>query len=248
MSTSKMTDLINKLDGYVDGHQSQLDGITTLKKEVEETTGKEYYLRNLFGEAINDTELLDLRKNLNEISAGMKTHRSTVSFIQRNRWYLAAASISVAVVSSALTLVMFKGSASKPEIFRDYYQRAKPFMIQRSVSQLETDYFSQAMKFYDARDYEKSAEILLANQLNAASKFYAAISLMELGDYKKAEPLLNAVANDDTNLFVDQAEWYLGLCFLMNDKFDLAVKQFEKIAATQNYYNDKAAEIIKKID
>lgn len=248
MSTSKMTDLINNLDGYVDSPQSQLDGISTLKKEVEETTGKEYYLRNLFGEAINDTELLDLRKSLNEISAGMKTHRSTVSFIQRNRWYLAAASISVAVVSSALTLVMFKGSASKPEIFRDYYQRAKPFMIQRSVSQLETDYFSQAMKFYDARDYEKSAEILLANQLNAASKFYAAISLMELGDYKKAEPLLNAVANDDTNLFVDQAEWYLGLCFLMNDKFDLAVKQFEKIAATQNYYNDKAAEIIKKID
>jgi tetratricopeptide (TPR) repeat protein len=243
-----MTDLINKLDDYVDSPQSQLDGISTTTKEFEETTGKEYYLRNLFGEAINDTELLNLRKNLNDISAGMKTHRSPVSFIHRNRWYLAAASISVAVVSSALSLVMFKGSASKPEIFRDYYQRAKPFMIQRSVSQLETDYFSKAMKFYDAKDYEKSAEILLANQLNAASKFYAAISLMELGDYKKAEPLLSAVATDDTNLFVDQAEWYLGLCFLMNDKFDLAVKQFEKIAATQNYYNDKAAEIIKKID
>jgi tetratricopeptide (TPR) repeat protein len=243
-----MIDLINKLDDYVDGPQQHLDGNVAETIENLTTSGKEYYLRNLFGEAVNDTELLKLRKNLNEISAGMKTHRSPVSFIQRNKWYLAAASISVAIVSSALSLLMFKGTVSKPEIFRDYYQRAKPFMIQRSVSQLETDYFSQAMKFYNERKYDKSAEILLANQLNAASKFYAAISLMELGDYKKAEPILSAVAADDTNLFVDQAEWYLGLCFLMNDKFDLAIKQFEKIASTQNYYNDKAAEIIKKID
>jgi hypothetical protein len=249
MSISKMIELIEGIDKYTEPeHIDVNEGNLINPEENHKELNKELYLRELLDKSINDTELINFRKSLSEMVIDMKNQRSPMSFILRKRWYLVAASVSITVVSGVLSLILLEMPVSKPEIYKDYFQTAKPFMIQRSVNQIETDYFTQAMKYYNAKNYKMSAQILLSNQINAASRFYAAISLMELGDFSKAERLLYKVANDDTNLFVDQAEWYLGLCYLVNDKSDLAIKQFEKIAATQNYYNDKAAEIIKKID
>jgi hypothetical protein len=47
---------------------------------------------------------------------------------------------------------------------------------------------------------------------------------------------------------VEQADWYLGLIYLMNNQRQKAIAQFEYIADGESYYASQANEIIKYLN
>jgi len=46
---------------------------------------------------------------------------------------------------------------------------------------------------------------------------------------------------------MEQADWYLGLVYVMNDEKDKAKIQFQKIENEEGFYEDEAAKILKKL-
>ena len=54
--------------------------------------------------------------------------------------------------------------------------------------------------------------------------------------------------NDKDNLYVEQADWYLGLIYLMNNQRQMAIAQFEHIANGDSYYASQAEEIRKYLN
>jgi hypothetical protein len=55
------------------------------------------------------------------------------------------------------------------------------------------------------------------------------------------------VIEHNDNLFLEDAAWYLGLCYMMTDNNDKAVKQFEAIAASKSRYGKQAARLARKL-
>ncbi|MDO9512755.1 MAG: hypothetical protein Q7J34_13405 [Bacteroidales bacterium] len=240
--------MIEKTNKYLDEDFSENETSHVHERIMnEQANDPDNHLSKIIDESISDWDSIRLRNTLRSMQDEYRSRPKIIGMMIKRKWYLVAASITMVFLMSILGLGMLKPPASPEDLYRDFYRPAKPFMIQRSLDNVGQDYFAQAMSCYSTGKYFEAAKLLIANPNNSASKFYAGIALMELGDQEKAIPYLNDVALDNSSLFVDQAEWYLGLAYLMTEKRENARKQFEKIAATQNYFNDKASEILERL-
>jgi hypothetical protein len=55
------------------------------------------------------------------------------------------------------------------------------------------------------------------------------------------------VIEHNDNLYLEDAAWYLGLCYMMTDETDKAVKQFRAISASGSRYSKKAARLARRL-
>jgi tetratricopeptide (TPR) repeat protein len=109
----------------------------------------------------------------------------------------------------------------------------------------------EALYFYENQDYEK-ASLLFQQILNSrpdmmASHLYSGIAFLELKKYPQAEQSFNTVIAQNDNLYIERAEWYLGMIYLLNGETDKARMQFQKIKQSDGYFRDEAAKILRKI-
>ena len=209
---------------------------------------KEKHLRTFVDEVLSDTEMLSYKNNLDRIAQEERAYRKPLAMPVRRRWYITAAAISAALVTGLAALFLLRLPPTPEEIYRNYYQTARPVMLARSAQNLPGDTFNKDLQIFASGNYAEASRRLARYTTNPAARFYAAIAMMEIGQFAQAEDLLKSIATDPTNLFADQAQWYLGLCMLMNHKPEEAKSVFGKISASQSLYNDKAAEILKQLD
>lgn len=73
------------------------------------------------------------------------------------------------------------------------------------------------------------------------------VAEMQNGNLFKAEETFKAIINDDDNLLLDSAHWYLALCYIRSDEREKAISQLESIINTNSGYREKAKRILKKI-
>jgi len=244
-----MKEFEEKLESLIDGELSEAE-----MKQIEAEIGRnrklkqEYDLRIFVDEALKDTQMTEFRNNLKSIARETRNRRIPLLMPVRRKWYLAAASVSIALVSGLSALFLLKMPTAPEDVYKSYYQVAKPIKIVRSVADNPGDTFNRDMQLYATGNYAEASRRLLRYTTNPAARFYAAMSLMETSQYREAETLLRTIANDSADLFSDQAEWYLGLCLLMNQNKQEAIIRFERISGSQNLYNDKAAEILRKLN
>ena len=91
-------------------------------------------------------------------------------------------------------------------------------------------------------------EVISKDTDNAVGHFYSGVTLQELGRYHRAIEEYQAVVINKDNLFVEQAEWYIGLCYLQTSESEKAIKQFKKIANEKGFYQPKAVAILNKLE
>ncbi|MGC8864352.1 MAG: tetratricopeptide repeat protein [Bacteroidales bacterium] len=238
-----------KIEMMLAGELNQ-DETTRLEQELQRSPElrKEKQLRIFVDEVLSDVEMISFRQNMERIAQEERAYRKPLGMPVRRKWYIAAAAISVVLVSGLAALFLLRMPPTPEEIYRNYYQTAKPIMLARSAQNLPGDTFNKDLQIFANGNYAEASRRLMRYTSNPAAMFYAAIALMETGQFNQAETLLKSIANDPTNLFADQAQWYLGLCLLMNKKTDEAKGVFGKISASQSLYNDKAIEILKKLN
>ena len=70
----------------------------------------------------------------------------------------------------------------------------------------------------------------------------------DLEKFDNAIESFNFVIEDKDNLFIEQAEWYLGLIYLMDNQKKNAVEQFEIIAESDSYYAKQAGDILQYLN
>lgn len=202
--------------------------------------------------SIQENDIMQLRNNLRSIANKNINEKQAEQSIAGRFWHRKMA-ISV-VAASLIMLVGITGLirySSDSNIYQDYYTKYETVGVSRSQESMSDKTFSLALQKYNKQDYQSALnllqEVISKDPNNMASHFYSGISLQELGKYKNAIEEYEIVAIDKDNLFLEQAEWYIGLCYLQTREDKKAHKQFKKIANGNGFYKEKAVAILRKM-
>ncbi len=237
------------LNGYIEGTLNQIERKKFENRIVENPELKQtVMLADTLDTPLNDWQSLQLRKKLSEIHERERSSSTGRYFYSFTKWPKINIAAAFLVILIGLSLTIFRGHPQGEDLFAKYYEPAKPFLMQRSVETTGTSDFVTAMQYYSNKDYVNSARILASQTDNMAARFYLALSMMELNDIPKAIEHLKVVTADQSNLFTDQAGWYLALCYIKTGNIALAKSTLKNISGSQNYFNDKAVDLLNQLD
>jgi hypothetical protein len=200
--------------------------------------------------ALKRDDILDFRqKVLAARLENIKVQRETrvVHMNMKKFWYAAASFVLLAALGSTLYFSVPSGNTSE-KLFEQYYSADNLVNVTRAG---DANIVEAVIKFQE-KDYQTASNlfnsIIQKDNGNIACWFYLGISNIETANYAVAEKAFNHIISDDQNLYVEHAEWYLGLCFLKSNQVNKAKAQFEQIAANpDNFHRQDAANLLKKL-
>jgi tetratricopeptide (TPR) repeat protein len=239
------------VENYLDG---SLDEVQQKKFEAElqvnQTLAMEFRLEKDLERILTKEEMMDFRVKCitaqEEFNAG-RLKSTRVLQLARKYWYAAAAFILVLVVVGGLFLLQ-PGGYSNEKLFKMYYKTGE-IGISRSGN---ADLIQALLKYHD-KDYQSAItlfdEILDKDPNNFAIRYYDGISSIEVKDYNKAIKMFQGIIDNGENLYIEYAQWYLGLTYLVNGQTNDASKIFREIADNPNHVHQKDAQsILQKVD
>ncbi len=244
---------IKELESYIN---SELSDEELASFETELTSNKklqeEIELIKNIDLALNETDVMQLRSNLQgiagEIASNEQTERSFAGRFKAKRIVLSTVAASL-ILLLGITGIISRQSGDN--IYQKFYTRYEATGIVRSANTSANKTLTEALQKFENQDYKAAldlfSEIIAKDQNNMVGHFYAGVSLQETGKYQNAIEEYQTVIIDKDNLFTEQAEWYIGLCYLQTNEDKKAYKQFKKIAKNEGFYQHKAQAILNKI-
>jgi len=239
------------IEDFLDGNLIGNDLNLFLKqKEADNELAEEIDFRLDVNEAVREKDLLELRELLEKQRGQFSVSYPFLNFRKDllKTWHLAAASFALILVVGGLWYILSNKPYSTEKLVTKYYKPAHPILQIRSAEANSDNTLNEAFRFYKLNDYNNALSyfVKLENQITA--RFYSGICYIELEQFEKAIESFNYVVYDKDNLFVEQADWYLGLIYLMNNQKNSAVDQFNKISASDSFYSDQANDILKYLN
>ncbi len=215
---------------------------------------KDVKICNEINEAIGERDVILLRKELNkikdsEIRDDAQKRGVTAPRLNKTIWY-AAASIILLI---GLNVTFRENSLSNEQLYNDFYQ---PFQsnigVSRSANLSEDNLVNRAIMRMNEKDYDSAlllfSDVLKNDRENVIGNFYTGSIQQIKGNYEAAIHSFNDVIRQGDNLFVEQSEWYIGLCYLNRNEREKAIKQFKKIVQQHGYYQKKSEDILEKLE
>ncbi len=157
----------------------------------------------------------------------------------------------MAVVISLGTYSLFFKKVSDNKIVSQFYKPYDVTLVNRSANGDLDMTLRTALLKYENKEYSEAIryfqKALEINPKMIASELYTGISYFEIKEYRKADKSLSKVIEQNDNLYIEQAEWYLGFCYLKLKENDKAREQFGRLASRHGYYQKEARKILRKI-
>ncbi len=155
------------------------------------------------------------------------------------------------LILSIAGLLSKNSPSSDAELYSQYYQPYETTGIFRSGDALIDSKLTKALHQFNDQDYQAAIglfdQVLEIDPNNPVSNFYSGIAYQQTGQTQKALISYQNVIKDRDNLFIEQAQWYIGLCYLQDENRKKAYRQFTKIANSDSFYQEKASAILRKI-
>ncbi|HET6557447.1 MAG TPA: hypothetical protein VFG54_09050 [Prolixibacteraceae bacterium] len=252
-SSHMFTAGIEEMDGYINNTLSE-DQMAMFENEL--VHNKDLYaeleLMKDIDRSLHENDIMQLRSNLKNITSENIHDRKTEQSITGRFWHK---KMAISVVAASLILLLGLSAliryTSEANVYQEFYARYETTGVSRSAESVPDQTFTQALQKYNKQDYQSALnllqEVVSKDPGNIASHFYSGISLQELGKYNNAIKEYEIVVVDKDNLFMEQAEWYIGLCYLQTKEDRKAIKQFKKIANGNGFYQEKAVAILRKM-
>jgi tetratricopeptide (TPR) repeat protein len=221
--------------------QKELEGNEKLRNEV--------FLRKTTDKILRDQNVISLRNKLSAIEK-KRMPVSPVKKTNRPAYLKYAAVITVFVIFGSIMLYPGKNQSSE-EILSRYYKVYEPATSQRSGTFARNQDFTLALEYYNTHDYEKAAKlfskIVESNPKDMQSTLLNGISNFESNRYPDAKQSFGTVIDNKNNLFIDQAKWYLALCYIKTDDKIKAIQQLEIIRKEGSIYKNDAKKILRRL-
>ena len=220
--------------------QRELEGNEKLRNEVS--------LRQRTDAILKNQDILSLRQKLNKIENQRKEAKQPVKDSRKTAYIKYAAVLTGLIVIGSLIFIPGKNLSSET-IMKRYYKAYEPPTSQRSAQSATDADFTLALEFYNTHDYEK-AEILFSKVLDSKPNDMQTVLLKGVANfeekkYPEAKQSFGKVIDNKNNLYIDQAQWYLALCYLNTNETDKAKQLLKSIAKEEGIYKNDAKKIIR---
>ena len=195
-------------------------------------------------EAIKDDKKREIRKVLNQIHLKNES-RKTINIYS---WKLQAIAAAVVIlfVSGGLIGDFYSNTPLNQSLYSNYFNPDNAVLSVRSLETVDSK-LQEGMYYFGQGEYVTAISNFQSEADNMLGKLYTGFSYMKLEEYEKAEALFVAIIADEDNLFLDQAEWNLGLCYLVNTQEEEAEELFAKIADGNTVYAKNANKILEEL-
>lgn len=221
--------------------EKELDGNEKLRNEVA--------LSKRTDEVLKNRDIAALRSKLSEIEK-LREINIPVSKTRKPA-YLKYAAVFAGLVLIGSVVIFSGRTLSSDEIIDRYYKTYEPPTTQRSVLTTSNNDFTMALEFYNTHNYEKAAilfnKVLKSDPKDMQSTLLYGVANFEDKKYPDAKQSFVNVINDNNNLFIESAKWYLALCYVKTDDKKKAVQQLEMIKSEGGIYKNDAKKIIRRL-
>jgi tetratricopeptide (TPR) repeat protein len=222
--------------------EKELSGNENLRAEVD--------LRKKTDLVLKNQDLISLRKKLTDLEKRRREQEVAIGKASKPAYLRYAALITALVLIGSV--VLFKGKhTSGEEVLNQYYKAYEPPSSQRSGNNSENADFSLAIEFYNTSDYANAAlffnKVVESNPKDMQSVLLRGVSNFEDKKYPEAKRSFTTVIDDNNNLFIETAKWYLALCYIKTNETDKAISQLEAITIENGIYSTNARKILRKL-
>jgi hypothetical protein len=199
--------------------------------------------------ALERDDIIDLRRKLiAAIHEGRKAEKEIpVIRLYTRKWWYAAASLLVLCAVAATLYLQTPRTNLNDSLFNQYYSsenivdqtRGEQNIVEAVIKFQQKDFTTASSLFKSILDKDNS---------NIAVWFYYGISNIEIRNYENSINAFQTIIDQNDNLYIEHAEWYIGLCYLKNNQKDKAIGQFADVASNpDNFHHQEAKNILEKL-
>jgi tetratricopeptide (TPR) repeat protein len=219
---------------------------TKQTKQLSQVEQEVEFKEDEFLNAIKDENKLALRETLMDVhkrKAHQTTHRIGV-FTPRRVQAIAASIVVFLMVGASFLFNVDK--PTNQELFNQYYTTESSILTVRAGV---TDFspVNEGMKYFEQKEYQKALDAFKLEPDNMIVKLYSGFSYMELNKFDDAIKEFEDIVVQHDNLFIDQAEWNLALCYLATNESDKARKILTNITNSNTIYNIRAQNLLEEM-
>ena len=251
----KRYDYSDYIEKYLEGNMDSKE-LKWFRSEISSNPdlAREIHLNKEVSRALNEKEVIDLRERLENIHETISADSIPYErrFLRNKVLWASVASVAILITLSVMAYFLMFRTYTNEKLFSLYYEKYEGSSNVRSGNTDPNDIFTQAIQMYNSKDYNKALilfeKVLAKDSLNMTANMSVGISNMEKESYDDAKRPFERIIDHNDNLYVEQAEWYLALCYLVTNNTTRAKDLFENINNNKSYNNKEAREILQKLD
>jgi len=243
---------LETIEKYIDG---ELEGEELLNFEellsTDQDIKRDYELSMEINHSILEKDVMALRETMEYMYEDeAKVQRIPTVFTKR-RFYYAAASAALLVAAGGLTQRLMNPNLDSENVFSKYYAPYDVTVTYRSGNTEVDRILIHALERYEEEDYDQALvlfeEVLESRNNDMAVNLYSGISYMEEEKYQKATNSFNHIISNNDNLFIEQAKWYLSMCYLKTDNIEKAEAVLHEIIEEDSFYKKQARKVLRDL-
>jgi len=197
-------------------------------------------------ETLSDSQKMQIRRTLN------KTYfKTSYVYSFTSKWKLQAAAAAVVIMILAGGGVMFNylqnSNPGNLALYEQYFETGNDIFTVRAGESILNNTIEEGMNAYNDKDYLQAIMLFNENSNNMAANLYAGFSFMKLSDFENAEYKFNEIIEDNNNLFIDQAEFNIALCYVATNNLEKAKQMLKVIVKEKTVYSEKAEKLLSNI-
>lgn len=245
----------NKIvDEYIYG-ELDIDEMQHFEQSIntESNPKKEYLLYTDINQAILEEDVMLLRESLDAMYKEVhetKIKKLPIEFPKRKVYY-AAASIALLIATGGMVYEYSKPSLNNNAIYDKYFAPYEVSVTYRSGNEEVDRILIKALEEYENQDYRNAVQlfekVLEKRSADFAANLYSGISLMETEKYQKATNSFQTIITHNNNLFIEQAKWYLAMCYIKTGQTKKAEITLNELVAIDSYYKKPAKKVLNDL-
>jgi tetratricopeptide (TPR) repeat protein len=248
---------MNNINNMNDSIERYLSGVMNKEEELwlmaemqdNPQLTREIELRRRTNKILSDMSIIELRNKL-EIIEMNRRDVNPARRVAMNAAKYAAVVAGAVIISSTL---FFPQMNTTPERLYDrHFNSYQTISAARSAKGVTNALFASAMESIRAKDYPLAInyleQVVKSDENNIESVFMLGVANMEIKKFNEAEIYFSRVIGQNDNLFIEDASWYQGLCFMVTGEKEKAIRQFEYIGTTKSKYSKEAKKLVRKLD
>lgn len=206
---------------------------------------------------------LDLRKKVNKHTANKEAiafrqtlmnaearHRQAAGSAGRRTKKLVryAALFAGLMLLGSVSFYLVRDSGST-DYAQKYSPEYTPLSASRSLPADMDEIYIRATGLYQAGDYSEAIKWFnMIVDKDMQVEYMKGTSHMKIEQYNEAIGSFNRVVKDNDNLFLEDAKFYLGICYLQTGQDIKARPYLESISKADNRHSRDARKLLRKID